>query len=65
MWDDNFLGQPGPPPARPLDLESFAEDAKRAGAVVLVAARGEMAECGHLQALLELEGVACVGERPG
>ncbi|GLC36726.1 hypothetical protein PLESTB_000789400 [Pleodorina starrii] len=61
LWDDNVLGQVGPPPARPLDLASFAEDAERAGAVVLVAARGEMAECGDLQALLELQGVPCVG----
>ncbi|GLI67752.1 hypothetical protein VaNZ11_012006, partial [Volvox africanus] len=61
LWDEDVLGQPGPPPARPLDLDAFAEDAKRAGAVVLIAARGEMAECGHLQTLLELQGVACVG----
>ncbi|GIM07612.1 hypothetical protein Vretimale_11692, partial [Volvox reticuliferus] len=61
LWDEDLLGQPGPPPARPLDLEAFADDAKRAGAVVLIAARGEMAECGHLQTLLELQGVACVG----
>ncbi|EFJ40498.1 hypothetical protein VOLCADRAFT_108127 [Volvox carteri f. nagariensis] len=61
MWDDNVLGQPGPPPARPLDLDTFAEDARREGAVVLVAGRGEMAECGHLQVLLELNGVPCVG----
>jgi hypothetical protein len=62
MWDGNITGQPGPPPARPLDLTTFAEDAARAGAVVLVAGRGSMAECGALQALLQLNGVPFVGE---
>ena len=62
MWDSNITGQPGPPPARPLDLTSFAEDAARAGAVVLVAGRGSMAECGALQSLLQLNGVPFVGE---
>ncbi|KAG2453252.1 hypothetical protein HYH02_002575 [Chlamydomonas schloesseri] len=64
MWDGNITGQPGPPPARPLDLTSFAEDAARAGAVVLVAGRGSMAECGALQALLQLNGVPFVGPGP-
>ncbi|KAG2428321.1 hypothetical protein HXX76_010469 [Chlamydomonas incerta] len=63
-WDGNITGQPGPPPARPLDLTTFAEDAARAGAVVLVAGRGSMAECGALQSLLQLNGVPFVGPGP-
>ncbi|KXZ44478.1 hypothetical protein GPECTOR_67g318 [Gonium pectorale] len=61
LWDGNVTGQSGPPPARPLDLDSFAEAAQQAGAVVVVAARGEMAECGALQTLLELNGVPFLG----
>ncbi|KAG2489232.1 hypothetical protein HYH03_012254 [Edaphochlamys debaryana] len=61
LWDSDVTGQPGPPPARPLDLATFAEDAARAGAIVFVAARGEMAEQGTLQSLLELNGVPFVG----
>lgn len=54
-----------PPPPRPLDLGSFAEAAAMAGAVVVVAARGGLAEAGGLQALLELYGVPFTGDGGG
>ena len=47
-----------------MDLHTFAVEAKAAGAVVLIAVQGGLAQSGTLQAYLEFHKVPFTGARP-